>query len=367
MGPTLKLNNDETNRERQEDSLDNARIGFDTMVQNSRDYFADLVATDKYESNNRREQVNADLHYATHAAEDALALAIQAANAAFSDANNARQASMQALTNDRVSTFQAVIADTKAKVDGWFDEKVEYASEIYDSYYKEHLLQTLAERRNQIHEELDARKAEAYDDAENANASLAYLLDNEEDGMAYYMNSVMNEVLNFDHALEHATADHAQDIHDAFSYAANKENAEKNAWLDQLRTDWAYWMRYVYGYSGYEATFYNSYDDTVDYSGRFGYGTFKYAGADGTYLDLGYQGTTYNDSGLPHLSGYGYGGIGGIDYASADDHTGLAYGNVTGPSAAYGFTDSVLQPAEELTTLLDGYASTYGSGVEFAW
>merc|ERR1712007_388676 len=120
-----------------------------------------------------------------------------------------------------------------------------------------------------------------------------------------------------------------------------------------------YWLRYVWGYSGYESEFY---DDTADYS-RGGEGTFKYAGADGTYLDAGYQGVNYGDSGLPHLSGYGYGGIGGIDYASADDHTGLAYGNVTGPSKDYGFTDSVLQPAAELSTLLDGYSSAFETGI----
>merc|ERR1712151_206742 len=351
---------------RQEDSLDNARIGFDTMVQNSRDYFADLVATDKYESNNRREQVNADLHYATHAAEDALAAAIAAANAAFSDANNARQASMQALTDDRVSTFQAIVADTKAKVDGWFDEKVEYASEIYDSYYKEHLLQTLAERRNQIHEELDARKDTAYTNAALANQLLADILDNEEAEMGYYFDTVQEGMFLHNAALEAATAAAAQNVHDTFSAAADAEEAAKNAFLDQLRTDFGYWLRYLFGYSGYDSAFYTHYDDTVDYS-RAGFDTYKFAGADGAYLDLGYQGVNNGDSGVPHLSGYGYGGQGGLDYSHAGDHTGLAYGTATGPSEAYGFDDSILDPAEDLTILLEGYSSTYGTGYELKW
>jgi hypothetical protein len=143
--PVLKLNNDETNRERQEESFDEARYAFDTMIQNSRDYFADYVATDKAESQAREEQVNADLFYATDASERSLANTSADAMAALAYANNARQASMLALTQDRVSAFHAICEATKDKVNGWFDEKVAYASEIYDSYYKEHLLQILAE------------------------------------------------------------------------------------------------------------------------------------------------------------------------------------------------------------------------------
>jgi hypothetical protein len=363
--PVKKLNNDPENRDRQEDALNEARIAFDTMVQNSRDDFADYVANEINESNRNREQVNANLHYATHAAEDALALAIDAAESAFLDANNVRRATMQNMTNTMVSEFQAIVSAQRAQVDGWFDEKIAYASEIYDSYYKEHLLQTLEERRNQIFEELDARKDTAYTDAANANQLLDDLLAYEEYANAEYNQNMFDGMAAFNHSLETATAAAAADIHAAFSAASEAELAGKNEWLDQLRYDWGYWLRYVWGYSGYEHGFYNDYDDTADYS-RGGHGTFKYAGADGTYLDAGYQGVNYSDSGLPHLSGYGYGGIGGIDYSSADDHTGLAYGNVTGPSKAYGFTDSVLQPASELTTLLDGYSSGYGTGVVFS-
>merc|ERR1712232_1131271 len=115
-----------------------------------------------------------------------------------------------------------------------------------------------------------------------------------------------------------------------------------------MGTDFGYWLRYLFGYSGYDSGFY----------------TFKFAGADGAYLDLGYQGVNNGDSGLPHLSGYGYGGQGGLDYSHAGDHTGLAYGTATGPSQAYGFDDSILDPAEDLTILLEGYSSTYGTGYE---
>ena len=144
-------------------------------------------------------------------------------------------------------------------------------------------------------------------------------------------------------------------IDDSFHAGSDAENAAKNATMDQLVKDWAYWLKYVWGYSGYDTSLYAEYDDTVDYSND----TFAYAGADGSYLDLGYQGHNGQSSGLPHLSGYGYGGVGGTDYLYSGDHTGLAYGTQTGPDKKY-FDGSILQPADELAVLLEGYSSTYG-------
>jgi hypothetical protein len=256
-----------------------------------------------------------------------------------------------------VSDFQAIVEAEKDNVNAWFAEKIEYASEIYDSYYKEHLLQTLHERQNQILEQLDARKAEASSDAANANQLLADLLDNEEYLLHDHNQSTLESMEHFNEDLELRTAAAAASINADFHRDSNEQDFLKNQYLDQLRRDWAYWLKYLFAYSGYETSLYAHYDDTVDYSA-----TLFADEANGTYLDLGYQGINSGNSGVAHLGGFGYGGQGGIDYLYASDNTGLAYGSNTGPSTNpdFGFDDSILDPDTELTSLLAGYTSGYG-------
>merc|ERR1712228_1099975 len=259
-------------------------------------------------------QVNADLHYATHSAEDALDVAIAAAEGAFADSNDERKAWMAELTATRVAAFREVINAEKAKVDAWFGDQSEWAEKLYDSYYKRHIIDTLALKASQSHDALDARMATAEQDAADANATLWDLLDSETAGNSAFNAQTATAQRSFNGDLEQATAAAAAAINAQFAADADAEEAAKNAYLDDLVRRWAYWLKYVWGYSGYESSLYAHYDDTVDYS-KFGNGsdTLKYAGADGQY------------PGLPHLSGYGYGGVGGVDYLYSGDHTGLAY------------------------------------------
>jgi hypothetical protein len=136
--------------------------------------------------------------------------------------------------------------------------------------------------------------------------------------------------------------------------------------------NWAFWLKYLYGYAGYETSLYLGYDDTVDYSdglGPDGFGkaddAHQYAAADGAYLDLGYQGIASTQGGYPHLSGFGYGGVGGHDYIYSGDSTGLAYGTEIGPNKNF-FTGSVLDRKEDhdLEQMLGQYAASY-AGLQF--
>lgn len=64
-----------------------------------------------------------------------------------------------------------------------------------------------------------------------------------------------------------------------------------------MTRDWAFWLKYLYGYQGYETSLYLSYDDTADYSSGLGPKSFggdshdasslDYAAGTGAYLDLG--------------------------------------------------------------------------------
>merc|ERR1712228_977607 len=242
--PVLKLNNDVENRGRQEESLTHAKSDFDAMIQGCRDDMAAFVAAEKGDSTAFMNQVNADLHYATHSAEDALDAAIAAAEGAFADSNDERKAWMAELAASRVAAFREVVNAEKAKVDAWFGDQSEWAEKLYDSYYKRHIIDTLALKASQSHDALDARMATAEQDAADANATLWDLLDSETAGNSAFNAETAAAQRAFNGDLEAATA-----------AAAAAINAH--------------------------------YDDTVDYS-KFGNGsdTLKYAGADGQYLDL---------------------------------------------------------------------------------
>jgi hypothetical protein len=361
--PILKLNDDEENRDRQEASLEDAKLGFDAMVQACRDRFGDRTADEQSASAAAMEQLNADLEYATSGAQAGLAQAIADAEAALAGANDDRQAWLQALTDERLGAFFDVIDAEKGKVNAWFDDQKEWAEKLYDSYYKESLLATLANKRDSTLAALDASANQAAQNADVANAQLADQLNAIEANNADFNARTLANLTAVNDQLQSDSAATAAQINGQFSADAAAENDGKNAFLDQLTEDWGYWLRYAWGYSGYDTAFYNNYDDTKDYSLGSGNGsdTKKYAGADGAYLGLGYQGASGNGGtyGAPHLSGFGYGGVGGHDYLYAGDSQGLAYGPHSGPDKRY-FSDSILDPAEDLSVLLDGYASSYG-------
>jgi len=347
--PILKLNDDAENRLRQEASLEDAKNGFDAMVQACRDRFGDRTAAEQAASDAARAQVDADLTDATEGAEASLADAIAGAEAAFAAANNGRQAALQAATDAAVAAMQADIDEEKGRVNEWFADQAHWADKLYDSYYKEHLLTSLAAKRDSTLAALDARAATSGAQAEAANAQLADDLDTHEADNAAFNAETYANMVAFNNALQTETAATGADINNQFNSDADAENASKNAFLDELTLDWIYWLKYVWGYSGYDTSLYANYDDTVDYS----------RGADGSHVDLGYQGNNGASSGTQNINGFGYGGIGGQDYLNSEDHLGLAYGSVTGPSPKY-FSDSILDPAADLSALMHGYSSGYG-------
>jgi hypothetical protein len=345
--PILKLNDDAVNRDRQEESLVAACEEFDAMVQACRDRFGARTADEQALSTAAMEQLNADLHYATSAAEGALSQLIADSEGAMAGANDDRKQWMADLTKERTDAFAAIVSEEKDKVNAWFDDQAEWAEKLYDSYYKEHLLQTLQSRRDATLEALDGRQATSQSLADAANAQLADNLDAEEDALASFSADTLATMEQFHDELEAASAAAAAATNDAFNAAADAENDAKNTFLDDMSKDWAYWIKYLFGYSGYDTALYADYDDTFDYS-------------HGAFSDFGYQGNGPQSSGAASQSnGFGYGGIGGTDYVDSADNLGLAYGSFTGPDPKY-FDDFITDAADDLTVLLEGYSASYG-------
>ena len=166
-----------------------------------------------------------------------------------------------------------------------------------------------------------------------ANEELWALLDAEQTALEAHNAATLAA---FEADADNLNADSAAtagDMFDQFVADTEAENAAKNAAMDQLVMDWAYWMKYLWGYAGYDTALYANYDDTRDYSQGNG-------------------------------SGFGVGGIGGDDYLHSNDHHGLAYNALeTGPDRQ-NWGDSILDPAEQLTALAHGYSHAY-AGVQY--
>ena len=137
---------------------------------------------------------------------------------------------------------------------------------------------------------------------------------------------------------------------DEFNSNADAELAGFMADMDQLLKNWAYWLKYFYGFQGYETSIYQDFDPSQDYTDIMGYPK-----GDGAYPDLGTQGPDLGNSGEANLpaGGYGTGGRGASDYIYSGDHTALAYGKDIGPDPQY-FDGSILDPSPVMKVYREG-------------
>jgi uncharacterized coiled-coil protein SlyX len=245
------------------------------------------------------------------------------AEGALADADAARKKSLSDDAAARVEAMTEAVNAQKDLVNAWFADQIEWAEKLYDSHYKENILETLAYKQEQTLQALDDVITASQDAADAANTKMWDDLDAEAQALAAHNDSELRSLETSNDNLYYDTAATAEGMLESFFDDASDENDAKNAAMDQLTKDWAYNLKYLFGYTGYDSALYADYDDTVDYSVNAG-----------DFSVLGYQGSNGQSSGIEHLnhiSGYGYGGIGGTDYLYSGDHSGLAYGSVTGP------------------------------------
>ena len=119
-----------------------------------------------------------------------------------------------------------------------------------------------------------------------------------------------------------------------------------SAAMDTVVRNFAYYLKYMFGFQGYETSIYQDFDFGADYTDILGYPS-----GDGAYPDLGTQGPDLGNSGEANLpaGGYGTGGRGNSDYIYSGDHTALAYGKDIGPDSRY-FEGSILDPSPVMKT-----------------
>ena len=284
-----------------------------------------------------------------------LAALIAAEEGAMAANNAARLAAMAALTAARVETCTAINDANISKVNAWIGDRLAWAATMMESYQKKHLIAELTATEAAVVAELQARTDRAVADAHHANSSLAAALAAAEAAQAA---ADADQAAAFDELRAYVDARTAAAIGDrlaAFNAASDAEEAGFNAAMDTVVRNWAYWLKYLFGFQGYETSIYQDFDFGADYTDILGYPS-----GDGAYPDLGTQGPDLGNSGEANLpaGGYGTGGRGASDYIYSGDHTALAYGKDIGPDPRY-FDGSILDPSPVMKDYMEHMLGTF--------
>ena len=350
-----KQNSQDDHSDKLEAMLLSSIAEFDAIIAGARAEFAARVAQDQADA--AAAAAAAIQHVAdTGAAMTAdLAALIAAEEGAMASNNAARKAAMAALTADRVATCTAINDVNIGKVNAWIGDRLAWAEKMMESYQKKHLIKELAATQVAVVAELQARTDQAVADAAAANDSLWNALaaaEADQQAADAGQAAAFAEVVAY---VNHRTAAQIGELLAAFNAASDAELAGFNENMDTVVRNWAYWLKYFYGFQGYETSIYQDFDPSRDYTDIMGYPS-----GDGAYPDLGTQGPDLGNSGEANLpaGGYGTGGRGGSDYLYSGDHTALAYGKDIGPSKEH-FTGSILDPSPIMKVYGEGFNFTH--------
>ena len=270
-------------------------------------------------------------------------------------ANGVRMALLGSLTDTLVGQGEAICDTNLDKIGAWIADRLAWAAKMPDSYRKKHLVQELEATLARLTGEFEARRTEMKSDAQAALDALRAALDGVASDLAA-SNDAATAALTA--TVGGAVADMAaggDDISAAFDADAEAEFAGFSAQMDADLQQWAYWLKYVYGYQGYDQSIYQDFDPSQDYSDIIGFPS-----GDGAYSDLGTQGPDLGNSGVANLpaGGYGVGGRGGVDYIYSGDSAAEAYGKFIGPSKEF-FQTSILDPIDQEQALIADMLSHY--------
>jgi hypothetical protein len=270
-------------------------------------------------------------------------------------ANGLRMALLGGLTDTLVGQGEAICDTNLDKINAWIADRLAWAAKMPDSYRKKHLVQELEATLARLTGEFEARRTEMKSDAQAALDALRGALDGVASDLAA-SNDDATAALTA--TVGGAVADMAaggDDISAGFDADAEAEFAGFSDQMDADLQQWAYWLKYVYGYQGYDQSIYQDFDPSQDYSDIYGYPS-----GDGAYSDLGTQGPDLGNSGVANLpaGGYGVGGRGGVDYIYSGDSAAEAYGKFIGPSKEF-FQTSILDPIDQEQALIADMLSHY--------
>ena len=254
--------------EREEFKLEDAiqaLVGeFDAAVAEIRAWYANNVETELGESTARANAVGEAFAEATgRLMEIQAALSAELAQAAR-DGAVATEKEFVVTSQERLDAFNYVIAALAEKVENWYEEKLAWIGGLADQYYAEDLRAKLTAKRDQALAALADRSAAAHEVVQYRREELAQrlgeLITKFDDSANYELQTLADTS-----ATEAASlAGDVQATNDGFAGAANFELNGLNAFLDDLVRQWVWWLKQYYGYAGYEAVYYEGYEEVVE-------------------------------------------------------------------------------------------------------
>ena len=151
-------------------------------------------------------------------------------------------------TTNAANGFVAVVDAQLERTTGWFNDKLEWVEKLYDSAYKTHIVNELTAKRDGTIESLNRRRQSALDEAEAARQRLADALAAEASDLAAFIDSEAAAFADFVEALLASTAEKGDEINNQYADDADNELAAKNETADDVTRDWAFWLKYLYGF-----------------------------------------------------------------------------------------------------------------------
>ena len=350
-----KENGDDTHDDTLEALLLDSCTQFDAVIAAARAAMADRVATDKADAAAAAAAAVDRVRRAGAQMSADLAALIAGEEGAMVDGNAARTATLQGIVDAQVEICTGINDTNIGKVNAWIGDRLEWADRMMDSYLKKHLIKELQATQARLVGELQARTDTAVADGRAAVAGLRAALDAAEAAQQADDAAVQGAFDSFAAQTVAATTQATGASLADFEAAADAEEAGFNATMDQTVQNWAYYLKYLFGYQGYETSIYQDFDYGADYTDIMGYPS-----GDGAYSDLGTQGPDLANSGEANLpaGGFGVGGRGGIDYLNSGDETAEAYGKFIGPDKKF-FDGSILDPLDDAKGMIDGLLSRY--------
>jgi hypothetical protein len=316
-------------------SLEGAKQDFDDAMQACIDDFTAHAEAEHQQAADTRDQLINDLYdMAVAAHEDLLALGQSSEDTLKAD-NDARRSAFYDHTQEKLDAFTADIATQEGKVVAWFGDRLEWVAKLFDSGYKERLVAELEQKRDEALASLAGRQETAETIMATSRAQLDSNLSDLEDRLWDFHSGESDDFADFAEDTLYYFEKDTGVVYDRFCGEVEDEIEAKQAYVDATTQNWAYWLKFIYGYQGYQTSLYQHYDDTVDYGAGF---------ADNNN-EL-YPGNSSH--------GYGYGGLNGEDYIYSNEHTGLAYGTEIGPDPAY-FSNSLFDHGH-YSDMMDTYA-----------
>ena len=232
---------------------------FDAAVAEIRAWFVNSVETEAGESTARANAVGEAFQEATgRLMEIQAALSAELAGASREGAI-ATEEQFVTTSQERLDAFQYVIHALAGKVQEWYEEKVAWIGALHDTYYADELRGKLEAKREQALAALADRASAAQEVVHYRREELSARLGELVGRLDHSANEALQALADSSAAESASLAGDVQATAEGFAAAATFENNGINAFLDDLVTQWVWWLRQYYGYAGYDAHYYEGY------------------------------------------------------------------------------------------------------------